>query len=144
MMSNNGGNSAEWRTVGSKNKGNEAGVTSVTNSGENDGSPMQVEALTLENGEKSNMTNVTVTNDANAEDRMKTYNAKTGFIEVRFMTGNSKGFNVARALNKLLAAAREQDDEFTIPPSRKLATTCAPALTYQTQKSESSNIFAMK
>jgi hypothetical protein len=32
------------------------------------------------------------------------------------MTGNSKGFNVSRALKQLLAAAREQDDEFTILP----------------------------
>jgi hypothetical protein len=60
------------------------------------------------------------------------------------MTGNIKGFNVARALKQFLAAAREQDDEFTIPPSWELATTCASALTYQTQNSESSNIFAMK
>jgi hypothetical protein len=49
-MSNNGRNSAEWRTVGSKNKGNEEGVQPGTNSGENGGSPMQVEAMTLENG----------------------------------------------------------------------------------------------
>jgi hypothetical protein len=59
---------------------------------------MQVEALTLENGENSDRTNVTVTNDANTARGMKTYNAKTGFIEVIFMMGNSKGFNVARAL----------------------------------------------
>jgi hypothetical protein len=90
MMSNNGGNSAEWRTVGSKNKGNEAGVHAVTNSGKNGGIPMQVEALTLKNGENSDRTNVTVTNDANAADGMKTYNANSGFIEVRLMTGNSK------------------------------------------------------
>jgi hypothetical protein len=32
------------------------------------------------------------------------------------MKGNSKGFNVARALKKFLAAVREQDDEFTILP----------------------------
>jgi hypothetical protein len=89
-MSNNGGNSAEWRTVGSKNKGNEDGVQAGTNSGENGGSPMQVEAMTLENGENSDRTNVTVTNDANAEDGMKTFNAKTGFIKVRFITGNIK------------------------------------------------------
>jgi hypothetical protein len=108
MMSNNGGNSAEWRTVESKNKGNKAGVPAVTSSGENGGSPMQVEALTLENGENSDRTNVTVTNDANAADGMKTYNAKTGFIEVRLMTWNSKGFNVARALKQFLAAARER------------------------------------
>jgi hypothetical protein len=89
-MSNNGGNSTEWRTVGSKNKGKEDGVQAGTNSGENGSSPMQVEAMTLENRENSDRTNVTVTNDANATDGMKTYNSKTGFIEVRFMTGNSK------------------------------------------------------
>jgi hypothetical protein len=50
MMSNNGGNSAEWRKVGSNNKGNEDGVQAGTNSGENGSSPMQVEAMTLENG----------------------------------------------------------------------------------------------
>jgi hypothetical protein len=66
MMSNNGGNSAEWRTVGSKNKVNEDGVQVGTNSGENGGSPMQVEAVTLENGENSDRTNATVTSDANA------------------------------------------------------------------------------
>jgi hypothetical protein len=115
-MSNNGGNSAQWRTVGSKNKGNEYGVQAGTNSGENGSSPMQVEAMMLENGENSDRTNVTVTNDAHAEDGMKTYNAQTGFIEVRFMMGNSKGFNVARSLKKFLAPAREQDDEFTIIP----------------------------
>jgi hypothetical protein len=57
-----------------------------------------------------------VTNDANAADGMKTYNAKKGFIEVRFVTGNSKGFNVARELKQFLAAAREHDKEFTILP----------------------------
>jgi hypothetical protein len=72
---------------------------------------MQVEAMTLENGENSDRTN-----GANAADGMKPYNAKTGFIKVRFMTGNSKGFNVARALKQFLAAAREQDDEFMILP----------------------------
>jgi hypothetical protein len=115
-MSNNGGTSTEWRTVGSKNKGNEEGVQAETNSGENVGSPMQVEAMTLENGENSGRTNATVTNDDNAADGMKTYNAKTGFIGVRLMMGNSKGFNVARALKQFLAVAREQDDEFTILP----------------------------
>jgi hypothetical protein len=115
-MSNNGGNSVEWRTVGSKNKGNEEGVRAETNSGENGGSPMQVEAMMPENGENSGRTNATATNDADEADRMKTYNAKTGFIKVRFTTGNSKGLNVARALTQFLAAAREQDDEFTILP----------------------------
>jgi hypothetical protein len=115
-MSNNGGNSVEWCTVGSKNKGNKDGVQAGTKSGESGGSPMQVEAMTLKNGGISGRTNATVTNDSNAADGMKTYNAKTGFIEVIFMTGNIKGFNVSRALKQFLAAAREQDNEFTILP----------------------------
>jgi hypothetical protein len=46
---------------------------------------------------------------------MQRYNAKTGYIEVHFMTGNSKsnGSNVALALKQFMAAAREQDDKFT-------------------------------
>jgi hypothetical protein len=115
-MSNNGGNSAEWRTVGSKNKCNEDGVQEGANSGENGGSRMQVEAMTIENGENSCRTNATVTKDANAADVMKTYNSKTGFIEVRFKTGESKGFNAARALKQFLVAVSEQDNEFTILP----------------------------
>jgi hypothetical protein len=115
-MSNNGRNSVEWRTVGSKNKGNKEGVRAETNSRENGGSPMQVKAMMPENGENSGRTNATVTNDANEADGMKTFNAKTGFIEVRFMMGNSKGFNVARALKQFLAAVREQYNEFTILP----------------------------
>jgi hypothetical protein len=77
---------------------------------------MQVETMTLDNGENNDKTNATVTNDANASDGMKTYNTKTGFIEVRFMMGNSKSVNVAIALKQFLAAAREQDDESTILP----------------------------
>jgi hypothetical protein len=115
-MSNNGGNSAEWCMVGSKNKCNEYGIQAGTNSGENGCSPMQDEAMTLENGANNDSTNATVTNGANAADGMKTYNDKTGFIEVIFTKGNSKVFNVARALKQFLAAAREQDDEFTIIP----------------------------
>jgi hypothetical protein len=115
-MSNNGGNITEWRTVVSKNKGNEGGVQAETNSGENGGSPMQVEAMTLENGENSDRTNVTVTNDANAADGMKTDNANNRFIELIFTTGNIKGFSVARALKQFLAAAREQEHKFTILP----------------------------
>jgi hypothetical protein len=65
------------------------GLQAEMNPGENGGSPMQVEAMTPKNGENSGRTNATVTNDANESDGMKTYNAKTGFIEERFMTGNS-------------------------------------------------------
>jgi hypothetical protein len=47
---------------------------------------------------------------------MQSYIAKIVYIEVRFMAGNSKGFNVARALKQLLASARDKDDNFTILP----------------------------
>jgi hypothetical protein len=47
---------------------------------------------------------------------MQSNNANTGYIEVRFMTGNSNVCNVARAIKQFLAAAREQDYEFTMLP----------------------------
>jgi hypothetical protein len=77
---------------------------------------MQVAAETRENGDNRGRYNATGTNNTNKADEMQSYNAKTGYIEVRFMKGHSKGFNVARALKQLLAAAREQDIEFTILP----------------------------
>jgi hypothetical protein len=52
-------------------KVNEDGVQAGMNSGENDGSPMQVKAMTLENGGNSGRTNATVTNDANAADKRR-------------------------------------------------------------------------
>jgi hypothetical protein len=127
---------------GSKNKGNEEGVRAGMNTGENGGSPIQVEEMTLENRENSGRTNATVTNDANETDRMKTYNAKTGFIEVIFMTGNIKGFNVARALKQFQRGNKTMNSRFF--HYRELATTCVSVLTYQTQRMESSNTFAIK
>jgi hypothetical protein len=47
---------------------------------------------------------------------MQSYNARMGYIEVRFMTVNSKGFNVSRALKQFMAAVREQDNKFTSLP----------------------------
>jgi hypothetical protein len=77
---------------------------------------MQVAAETRENGDHRGRSNATGINNTNEDDEMQIYNAKTGYIEVRFMTGSSKVFNVAPALKKFLAAAREQDDKFTILP----------------------------
>jgi hypothetical protein len=84
--------------------------------GETYGSPVQVAVETRENGNNQGQTNDISTNNTNRDDGMQSHNAKTGYTEVRFMTGNSRGFNVARALKQFLAAAREQDDEFTILP----------------------------
>jgi hypothetical protein len=73
--------------------------------------PIQVAAETRENGKNQGRSNDTGTNNTKKDDGMQSYNGNTGYIEVRFMTGNSKGLNVARALKQFLA---EQDDEFTI------------------------------
>jgi hypothetical protein len=100
----------------SKNRGNEEGVQAGTITGETGGSPMQVAAETRENGYNHGRSNATGTNNTNEDDGVHSYNANTRYIEVLFMAGTSKGFNVARALKQFLAAAREQDDEFTILP----------------------------
>jgi hypothetical protein len=77
---------------------------------------MQVAAVTRENGDNCSRSYATGIDNTSKDDGMQSYHAKTGYIEVRFVTGNSKGFNVVRALKQFLAAAREQDDEFTILP----------------------------
>jgi hypothetical protein len=84
--------------------------------GENGGNPMQVAAATQENGGNHGRSNATNIDNTSKVDGMQRYNAKTGYIEARFMIGNSKGFNIARALKQVLAAARQQDNEFTILP----------------------------
>jgi hypothetical protein len=77
---------------------------------------MQVAAASRENGDNRSRPNATDIDDTSKDDGMQSYNAKTGYIEVRFITGNSEGFNVARALTQFLAAVREQDDIFIILP----------------------------
>jgi hypothetical protein len=119
MTTNNGCHGGEWRTVGSKNRGNEGGgykLQAGTITGETDGIPMQVAAGRRDNRNNRGRYNAIGINKTHGDDGMQNCNAKTGYIEVQFMTGNSKGFNVARSLKQLLAAAREQDDEFTILP----------------------------
>jgi hypothetical protein len=78
--------------------------------GENYGSPMQVAAATHETGDNRGRSNATGIDNTSKYDGMQSYNAKTGYIEFRFMTGNGKGCNVAQALKQFLAAAREQDE----------------------------------
>jgi hypothetical protein len=77
---------------------------------------VQVTVETCENENNQGRINATITNNTNKDDRMQSYNLKTGYIDVRFVTVNSKGFNVTRALKQFLVAAREQEDEFTILP----------------------------
>jgi hypothetical protein len=100
----------------SKNSKHEGGVHASTITGENGGGPMQVAAVTREKGDNRGRSNATGINNTSKDDGMQSYHAKTGYIEVRFVTGNIKVFNVARALKQFVAASREQDDKFKILP----------------------------
>jgi hypothetical protein len=92
------------------------GCTCSTITGENGGIPMQVAAATRENGDNRGRSNATGIDNTSKYDGMQSYHAKTGYMEVLFMTGNSKVCTISRALKQFLAAAREQDDEFTMLP----------------------------
>jgi hypothetical protein len=47
---------------------------------------------------------------------MEHYRVNVGYVDVRFMCGNGKGFNVARGIKKFIAAARVIDKDFCLLP----------------------------
>jgi hypothetical protein len=49
-------------------------------------------------------------------DEATTYSCKTGFIEVRYMCGSGRGFNIARAIKEFVNETSKQDPEFSILP----------------------------
>jgi hypothetical protein len=53
-------------------------------------------------------------NPSNTEDGMEHYSVNVGFIDLRFMCGNGKGFNAARGLKQLISAARATDKDFCL------------------------------
>jgi hypothetical protein len=55
-------------------------------------------------------------NSPNAEDGMKHYSVNVGYVDVRFMCGNGKGFNVARGIKQFIAAARAIGKDFCLLP----------------------------
>jgi hypothetical protein len=55
-------------------------------------------------------------NSPNAEDGMEHYSVNVGFVDVIFMCGNGKGFNVARGINQFIAAARAIEKNFCLLP----------------------------
>jgi hypothetical protein len=55
-------------------------------------------------------------NSPNAEDGMEHYSVNVGYVDVRFMCGNGKGFNVARGIKQFIAAARAIDKDFCLLP----------------------------
>jgi hypothetical protein len=55
-------------------------------------------------------------NPTNKEDGMEHYSVNVGSIDVRFMCGNGKFFNVARGLKQFISAARAIDKYFCLLP----------------------------
>jgi hypothetical protein len=55
-------------------------------------------------------------NNTTTEDGMEHYSVNVGYVDVRFMCGNGKGFNVARGIKQFIAAARAIDKEFCLLP----------------------------
>jgi hypothetical protein len=114
MMTNNEGHGGEWLNVGNKNKANGGWGHKWSDTGATGGNYGQADIKHHENVGKQGRLSVTKTNKTHDDDGMQSYNSKTGYIKVCFMTGYSNVFNVAWALKQLLASARDQDDEFTI------------------------------
>jgi hypothetical protein len=52
----------------------------------------------------------------NKDDGMEHYIVNVGFVDVRFMCGNRKGFNVARGLKQFISADRAIDKDFCLLP----------------------------
>jgi hypothetical protein len=50
---------------------------------------------------------------------MEHYSGNVGHIDVRFVCGNAKGFNVAHGLKQIIAAAQSIDKYFLSAPSRR-------------------------
>jgi hypothetical protein len=57
-----------------------------------------------------------MTTNSMPADGMEHYRVNVGYIGVRFMCGNGKGFNVARGIKQFIAAARAIDKDFCLLP----------------------------
>jgi hypothetical protein len=55
-------------------------------------------------------------NPSNMEDGMEHYSGNVGFINVRFMCGNGKGFIVALGIKQFISAACATDKDFCLLP----------------------------
>jgi hypothetical protein len=75
----------------------------------------------------------------NNEDGMEYYSVNVGLIDVMFMCGNGKGFNIARGLKQFISAARAIDKDFAFSLKEAKTTTFASQQTYQTRRKASKN-----
>jgi hypothetical protein len=136
-MNNNGANNEQWRVAGS-NKTNTGGVRDSprkteqngTYSNEGDqghhtqsmkpgGGKVPAGIIKTQNAvgwSKINGKRHVKSKSPNAEDGMEHYSVNVSYVDVRFMCGNGKGFNFARGINQLIAAARVIDKDFCLLP----------------------------
>jgi hypothetical protein len=138
-MNNNGANIEQWRVAGC-NKSNTGRVqdspmqTEHSGTYINEGDQVQQTQSTKQGRRKepTGITNKAGTatgwnkingkrhvgseTPTNKEDGMEHYSVNVGFIDIRFMCGNGKGFNVARGLKQFTSAARAIDKDFCILP----------------------------
>jgi hypothetical protein len=139
-MSNNGANNEQWRVAGSK-KVNTGGVRESAKQSEhnytcsNEGDQGQ-QTQSMKPGRKKEPTGITnkagnvagwtkvngkrhvqSATPINKEEGMEYYySVNVGFIDVRFMCGNGKGFNVARGIKQFISADRAIDKDFCLLP----------------------------
>jgi hypothetical protein len=138
-MSNNGANNEQWRVAGSK-KVNIGGVRDSAKQSEHNGTysnegdqgqqtqSMKPGGIKVPTGITNKAGTVAGWNKVNGkrhiesdtptnkEDGMEYYSVNVRFIDVRFMCGNGKGFNVARGLKQFIYAARAIDKYFCLLP----------------------------
>jgi hypothetical protein len=136
-MNNNGANNEQWRVAGSKKK-NTGGVRDSPRQTEHNGTysnegdqghhtqsmkPVGEKVPTGINKtgnalgwSKINGKRHVESNSPNAEDGMEHYSVNVGYVDVRFMCGNGKCFNVARGINQFISAARAIGKDFCILP----------------------------
>jgi hypothetical protein len=136
-MNNNGANNEQWRVAGSK-KTNTGGVrdsprqTEQNGTYSNEGDQGQHTQSMKPGGEtvptginktgnavgwsKVNGKRNVESNTTTTEDGMEHYSVNVGYIDVGFMCGNGKGFNVARGINQFIAAARAIDKDCCLLP----------------------------
>jgi hypothetical protein len=72
---------------------------------------------------------------------MEHYSVNVGFIDVRFMCGNGKGFNVAQGIKQFISAARAITNDFCLFPLGGQDKIFASQQMYLTQRKEFKNTF---
>jgi hypothetical protein len=137
-MNNNGANNEQWRVAGCKksttgrvrysprqmeqngtysNEGDQAQQTQSTKSGVRKEPTVNTnKAGTAAGWTKINGKRHVISDTPNKEDGMEQYSVNVGFVNVRFMCGNGKGFNVARGLKQFISADRAIDKDFCLLP----------------------------